>query len=183
MVTHTSNILRLEKPDACDLGYLRKWLDSNEGGACFLRRLPIEGLAWTDQRNSDLVTLKRRDDRFAAWIMNNLLPVYHRWIGNYIHKQRTDDLRGKHFHYPDSYFMTISNLVCTILSTAIPSSSILVLYFVENMLARLLIIIAFSLLLSLIMAFVSHGRRYEIFAATFAFAAVQVVFVGSVDAA
>jgi hypothetical protein len=174
-------MLKLHGPDRCDLRFLRSWLDDLKGGACFLDRLPIEGKVWCEATASDLVALRRRSDRFAAWVMNDILPKYHDSLGEKLHKERETDVAGSHFDYKDTYFTTACNVFCTILSTALPSSSILVLYYVQDMLARLIIIIVFSLLLSSVMALVSRGRRYEIFAATFAFAAVQVVFVGNVD--
>ncbi|KAH8586242.1 hypothetical protein B0O99DRAFT_695692 [Bisporella sp. PMI_857] len=47
------------------------------------------------------------------------------------------------------------------------------------MAARLGIVCAFTLSFSLILALATGARRIEIFAATAAFASVQVVFVGS----
>jgi hypothetical protein len=46
------------------------------------------------------------------------------------------------------------------------------------MVARLGVITAMSFIFSVVMTFIVQGRRVEVFAATTAFAAVQVVFLG-----
>jgi hypothetical protein len=47
------------------------------------------------------------------------------------------------------------------------------------MIARLGVITAMSFVFAVIMTFIVQGRRVDVFAATTAFAAVQVVFLGS----
>jgi hypothetical protein len=49
------------------------------------------------------------------------------------------------------------------------------------MIARLGVITAMSFLFSFIMTAIVRGRRADVFAATTAFAAVQVVFIGGVN--
>jgi len=139
-----------------------------------------EATAWDAAHTGDLMALNKRPDRFAAWVANELVPVYHRLLGHRWQKRIDDDSLGSYYAYDDKKLVALGNVLCTVLSTMIPSSSILVLYYVKSMLSRLLLIIGFSSLFSLVMGFVAQGRRYEIFAATIAFAAVQVVFVGGV---
>ena len=68
-----------------------------------------------------------------------------------------------------------------LLASLLPVLSIFVLYYLERMLWRLVAITFFSLIFSVVMTFVVQGRRYDSFAATTAFAAVQVGFVGGID--
>jgi hypothetical protein len=84
------------------------------------------------------------------------------------------------WEYSNESFVTIGNAICMILSSVIPTVSIFALYFVQSMIARLLVITAMSCLFSLIMTVIVQGKPVEVFAATTAFAAVQVVFVGGV---
>jgi len=177
-VSRTAGVLKLGSPDACDIDFLRGWLQSAKGGDNFLMSASAEATAWDTKHSCDLVALNKRPDRFAAWVANALLPFYHRRLGYRLQKRVDDDALGPYYVYDDKKLVFLGNVLCTILSTMIPSSSILVLYYVQSMLSRLLLIIGFSSLFSLIMGFVAQGRRYEIFAATIAFAAVQVVFVG-----
>jgi hypothetical protein len=65
-----------------------------------------------------------------------------------------------------------------ILSSLIPTVSIYALYFLESLIMRLAVITAMSFIFSFVMTVVIQGRRADVFAATTAFAAVQVVFLG-----
>lgn len=173
--------MKLGSPDSCDIDFLRAWLENEKGGNNFLKlSAGAEATAWDVDYAGDLITLNKRSDRFAAWVANVLVPLYHERLGHRLQRRRDDDFLGPYYAYDDKKLAIFGNVLCTVLSTVVPSSSILVLYYVKNVLYRLLLIIGFSSLFSLIMGFVAQGRRYEIFATTIAFAAVQVVFVGSV---
>jgi hypothetical protein len=173
--------MRFGSPDSCDINFLRRWLRNEKCGNNFLKlSAHAEATAWDDTHEGDLMALNKRPDRFAAWVANDIIPTYHRLLGHRWQRRIDDDSLGSYYAYDDKKLVALGNVLCTILSTVIPSSSILVLYYVKSMLSRLLLIIAFSSLFSLIMGFVAQGRRHEIFAATIAFAAVQVVFVGGV---
>ncbi|KAJ9604652.1 hypothetical protein H2200_010766 [Cladophialophora chaetospira] len=180
-VTRTASVMRLGSPDSCDINFLRGWLQNEKCGDNFLKMsATAEATAWDANHTDDLMSLNKRPDRFAAWVANQLVPVYHRLFGHRWQKRIDDDSLGSYYAYDDQKMAMLGNVLCTVLSTLIPSSSILVLYYVKNMLTRLLLIIGFSSLFSFVMGFVARGHRYEIFAATLAFAAVQVVFVGGV---
>jgi hypothetical protein len=69
--------------------------------------------------------------------------------------------------------------IITVISCLTPLSSIIILSVVRSMAARLGIVCAFTMVFSLVLALGTGARRVEIFAATAAFASVQVVFVGS----
>jgi hypothetical protein len=173
--------MKLGSPDSCDIDFLRGWLQNEKCGNSFLRlSATAEATAWDANHTGDLITLNKRSDRFSAWVANTLVPVYHKRLGFRLQSRTNDESVGSFYAYDDKKLAILGNVLCTILSTMVPSSSILVLYYVKSMLSRLLLIVGFSSLFSLIMGFVAHGKRYEIFAATIAFAAVQVVFVGGV---
>lgn len=67
----------------------------------------------------------------------------------------------------------------SILASVIPIASIAVLYYVQSMPARFAIIAAFNILVSVCLSGFTNAKRSEVFAVTAAFAAVQVVFVGT----
>ena len=180
-VERTSKVHKLPEPDGCDIRFLRAWLESERGGQNFLKNCAAEGTAWDVPQSKDLMAVNKRDDRFAAWMANTIVPVYHRRLGHRIHERLDDAVLGPRYWYDDQRLAVVGNVICTVLSSAIPSSSIVVLYYIQNMPIRLVLIIALSTLFALVMSFVAHDRRYEVFAATTAFAAVQVVFVGGVN--
>jgi hypothetical protein len=180
-VSRTAAVLRLGSPDSCDIKFLRSWLQNEKCGNNFLKSSArAEARAWDDDHTEDLITLVKREDRFVAWIANNIVPIYHAILGHRWQKRIEDDALGIYYAYDDKRVLLLGNLLCTVLSMMIPSSSILILYYVKSMVSRLLLIVAFSSLFSLVMGFVAQGRRCEMFTATVAFAAVQVVFVGGV---
>ena len=86
------------------------------------------------------------------------------------------------FHYyPDSYISVTVSALSTILSSLLPTMSMFALYYIHNSLARIGAIIAFTFLFSVVLTLITNAKRVECFAAASAFAALQVVFVGSVN--
>jgi hypothetical protein len=77
--------------------------------------------------------------------------------------------------------MRIARVLSTALASLLIIAPILVLYFVTSMWRRLLIVAGFTGTFSLVLGLVTNGELVDIFAASAAFAAVQVVFVGSSD--
>ena len=69
--------------------------------------------------------------------------------------------------------------VVMIVGSALPTCSIVALYFINLALYRLLFIVLFSGVFSAALAFFTDAKRIEIFAASAALASVQVVFVGT----
>lgn len=68
-----------------------------------------------------------------------------------------------------------------VLSSVIPITSIFALHFAKSMVARLAVITTMSFIFPFVMMAIVRGRRVEVFAATTAFAAVQIVFVDKVS--
>ncbi|KAG4435317.1 hypothetical protein IFR05_009206 [Cadophora sp. M221] len=91
------------------------------------------------------------------------------------------DIESDIFLYRDSHIYRIATILGTLLSSLIPIAAIIVLSFVKNMTARLGIVSAFTAVFSVSLSLVTEGKRVEIFAATAAFASVQVVFIGSTN--
>jgi len=58
------------------------------------------------------------------------------------------------------------NIITTLISSMLPITSVIILYFVDNIRARLGIVAAFLAVFSLTLALVTEAKRVEIFAAT-----------------
>jgi hypothetical protein len=65
------------------------------------------------------------------------------------------------------------------LSAVFPTVVILGLYFVKNMIQRIGLVIVFTTLFAVALALFTGAKKVEIFSATAAFAAVEVVYIGS----
>jgi len=154
-----------------------------EGGDFFLQE--IEADPWEPEHSADLIVLTSTEHKndFAKYLFDKVARWYHHHLRRPLTRNRpSGSERWSGFtEYSDDLYVTVGNVTCMVLSSVIPTASIFVLYFVKSMIARLAVITAMSFLFSFIMTVIVRGRRVDVFAATTAFAAVQVVFVGGVN--
>jgi len=179
----TAKVLGFEAPRQGNLYFLREWLGDENGGDHFLADAGVEAEVWQDDHQSDLIVLTptSRRDPLAEWMNDKVRPIYHRYIGHRIKQRFREQSPYPMWEYRDETFTLIGNIICMLLSSLIPTVSIFALYFVQSLVRRLFIITSSSLIFSSVMTFIVQGRRCDIVSATTAFAAVQVVFVGSVN--
>ena len=174
-----------ELPSANKLGLanLREVLDSSGGDRGFPRAL--ENTIWSEANEADLTSLTGRYqkmDLLSRWIDGHLLRWYHNRLG---HRLRDPislaeaSVQIPITHYSDGKLSMTVNAISTILSSLLPTMSIFALYFIQRPLARMGTIVAFCLLFSVVLTVIAKAKRFDCFAATTAFAAVQVVFVGT----
>jgi hypothetical protein len=178
----TAKVHRLAQPLKSDVAFLREWLEMPHGGDFFLKGLEAE--PWEPHCEGDLVALSVRPeqrDLFAQYLSDRIVPWYHRYIGHRTQRPVSAQDWDGVWEYKSELFVVLGNIVCMILSALVPSASIICLYFVSSMIARLAVVSGMSFLFSFVMTVILQGRRVEVFAATTAFAAVQVVFVGSAN--
>jgi hypothetical protein len=175
----TAKVKNLAKPQGCDYKYFNRWLNRPMADKRFLKG--IEARAWLPKYESDLVLSSRQPsqkDSFAQFMIDKILPWYHRSIGVLCQKPISNEDMPDTWHYKKKSFVVVGDMICMLLSTLIPTVSILVLNSQKSTIARLSVTTVMSFVCSVIMTFVVQGRRVDVFAATTAFAAVQVVFLG-----
>ena len=63
------------------------------------------------------------------------------------------------WHYRQKAFAVLGDVICMLLSSLVPSISILVLCFQKSLIARLCVITAMCFICSVIMTFIVRGRR------------------------
>lgn len=68
--------------------------------------------------------------------------------------------------YKNGHLLKLANLIATIISSVLPITAIVALYYVNRMIVRLVVVAAFTMAFSLILATVTNARRAEIFAST-----------------
>lgn len=68
--------------------------------------------------------------------------------------------------YKNGHLLKLTNLIATIISSALPITAIVALYYINRMIVRLVVVAAFTMAFSLILATVTNARRAEIFAST-----------------
>ena len=135
---------------------------------------------WEDRLfREDLIAadLSKGEDSMTIWIATNLVAPFHQLVGR--HFVRPSDQSAGLYDYSDRTITKLSSLVATVLSSVLPIVGVIVLYFVENTLARIGIIAGMTALFSVCLALLTSATKSEIFAATAAFSAVLVVFLGN----
>ncbi|KXH65576.1 hypothetical protein CSAL01_12160 [Colletotrichum salicis] len=167
-----------------DIKSLRLWLGrENVGqGDRFLSQAGIEGTVWDEEHRGDLLTVggpSTRSDRLSRFINDKALSFYQSTLGHRSkdgNKVGADGIR----HYDGRKVQRAGDIVVGALSAAFPTVAILVLYFVQNLIHRIGLVIVFTFIFSVAFAMMTGAKKAEVFAATAAFAAVEVVYIGSV---
>jgi hypothetical protein len=113
----------------------------------------------------DLVTLKPRvkKDAFSAWAAEStIVNLFRCGCGHFLKPSPVHGVVG----YEDSTIYRITYWITSILASLIPIASIVVLYFVHSMPARLATIAAFNVLVSICLMGLANAKRAEVFAIT-----------------
>ncbi|KAK1450401.1 hypothetical protein CMEL01_07737 [Colletotrichum melonis] len=206
-VQHASSLQKLPRPSDDEWEFLATWLRKPKGGNGFLDMTGIEAMTWNRANQDDTFNIGGPavgTDRFTKFMNGKVVNLYHRVIGQHstvsihftqtfpscsvrsiqtnIHteksseKLRPDDTRA----YNEEKISRFSDIILATLSAALPTLAILALYFVQNMLHRIGLVIVLTMIFSVLFALLTGAKKAEIFAATAAFAAVEVVYIGSV---
>ncbi|KAF2193865.1 hypothetical protein K469DRAFT_709321 [Zopfia rhizophila CBS 207.26] len=174
-------ILTYPEPDQWDLTYMQNFLQTKEMGPFALNGpdATIWGSATERKKYSpDLVTLcpRPKEDPFSGWVVEKAITnLFRCGCARFKKPSRVHGVIG----YEDATILKITYWITSILASLIPIASIIILYCVHSMPARLGIIGGFNVLISICLSAFTNAKRSEVFAVTAAFAAVQVVFVST----
>ncbi|KAH9215913.1 hypothetical protein DL95DRAFT_499395 [Leptodontidium sp. 2 PMI_412] len=174
-----SAVIRLGQPDRTRLKFLVNWMQDIRMG--YVHLLGSDSDIWSKGDVLDMIALQAptADDLFTTWISESAIPAFHRLLGKFCFQPESDEHLGNTVLYKDMSLVRITKLFTTVLACLLPIISIVILYVVDSMSKRLGIVGALTAAFSLCMGLVTSASMADIFAATAAFAAVQVVFVGS----
>ena len=175
-------ISKLDGPDENSLKELRKFLQE---------RRPLVGLdrkAWDPLNQDDLVVIRRQQaETFVSRrVLRDLVPLYHEVIGKYckvsapqlvakgalrlscvLNKKPVDEAPlSRTCYYSSSHLLAIIDILGVVISSLLPISSIVALYFVPRTLQRLGIVAGFTAAFSICLKILTEARRIDIFAAT-----------------
>ncbi|MCJ1242533.1 hypothetical protein MMC14_010541 [Varicellaria rhodocarpa] len=168
-------LYKLNAPSVHDLKMVRNWIEMPEGGNHFLRAREAKVF-----NSPDLVSLHiKAKDPFTRWMCKKATPCFHRILGRFFKNTIGGDEESGLVHYNDATLLGIARILSILVSALLPSVSVVVLYFVDRLIDRLAVIMGFSVTFSVSLALFTSARRVDIFAASAAFASVQVIFVGS----
>ena len=133
-------------------------------GNSFLRGR--ERKVWSGRVPQEMVTLAQRQmerDPFSNWLSTRLVDIYDKVWGN----RRKEPIAGNPdiVQYDDTQLTTISKAVGVVFASLVPTVSVLVLYFIENMLVRIGLLVVFTAVFSAALALFTSARKIEIFSA------------------
>ncbi|UPK95570.1 hypothetical protein LCI18_006505 [Fusarium solani-melongenae] len=177
----------LATPEKRPLEFLCLWLKGAGGGEHF--PLGTESTIWESESRAEYVRLApmASNDRISSLVRGFLLDAYHfiaeSWKKVKRKFKKTDpSLMTTEPHireYNDEKLQAVSDGITAALASLLPTLMILVLYFVKRMLVRIGLVIVFTTVFSVVMSFYPGAKKGEVFAAVAAFAAVEVVFIGT----
>ncbi|TKA82585.1 hypothetical protein B0A55_01189 [Friedmanniomyces simplex] len=136
---------------------------------------------WDDDRKpiqQDLVTLNPEfgnQDPFTRFFTTTFMDWWHRVWSRF----RPADGDLGEYVYSERAMSRYMGAITMVVASALPTLSIVVLYFIQTELWRLVFIVLFSGVFAAALAIFTEARRVEVFAASVALASVQVVFVGT----
>ncbi|KAF7508402.1 hypothetical protein GJ744_009255 [Endocarpon pusillum] len=178
-------------PERSDMSYLQYWLQHPQGGASALRG--PGSMTWSDLEDcgrrslDDFVSLSPSRDverTLTQWMLDALWPIL-RHLPRGVMPEREfgpHDESGKSAFTSmgDSrLFGSIADQISSFVATTLILIPVITLHFVQSADARLIIIVVFSLAFQGLVVLATEAKRSEVFAATAAFVAIQVVYVGS----
>jgi hypothetical protein len=163
------NITSMPLPSKYDLEYIRKYVEETlEMGPMALNGPDAE--IWGSSHPiktppaPDLVALQPRqmEDPFSQWVADRGMELFFRWRCHRWRKPSPDlGLVG----YTDVKLLRITYFIISVLAPLLPISSIVILYYVKSMGARLAVIGGFNVAFSLALFVFTNSRRSEVFAA------------------
>ena len=161
-----AQISQLEAPRESELTFLRDWLQRPTMGNSFLRGR--EDSIWKGHAPQEMVTLAQRQmeqDPFSNWLSTRLVDIYDKIWGNRRKTPITEDPDSGIVEYEDTRLTAISNAVGVIFASLVPTISVLVLYFIQNMLVRIGLLVVFTAVFAAALAVFTKARKIEIFSA------------------
>ncbi|KAK9548134.1 hypothetical protein V6Z79_008954 [Aspergillus fumigatus] len=165
-----AQISELKKPTKDNLRALREWLQTSGGGSHFQKGSEIR--TWMEYHDDDLVSLGEKDidnDMLSQWLYSMVVklgPLLRNCLSKW-QRHRIHDLElGPVDYYSDSFLLGVSRVPIVMISSMIPALTIMILYIVKSILARICIMIGFTGLFAATLAAVTSANRVEIFTAT-----------------
>lgn len=146
---------------------MQNFLETKEMGPLALECLDAEVWGSVQERKEyspDLVTLspRQKEDPFSSLVVEKAITICQCCFDRFKKSSRIHGVVG----YEDSTILKITFWITSIVASLIPIASIVVLYRVQSMAARLGIIAAFNVLISVCLSAFTNARRSEVFAVT-----------------
>ncbi|KAF2741505.1 hypothetical protein EJ04DRAFT_547840 [Polyplosphaeria fusca] len=172
---------KLSPPNLRDLRFLVDYMKVPSMGNIYL--LGPDSDIWEKPQLEDMfaVNPKEVDNSLSKMVTVIVVDWFHRLVGWRVRmkKPKDEESTPNTVVYSQVGLERISRVMITAMASSLPILSIVVLYVINSMSKRLAMIGVFTVIFAIVLGFLTSGKPIEIFSATAAFAAVQVVFVGT----
>ncbi|KAK7985822.1 hypothetical protein PG988_003444, partial [Apiospora saccharicola] len=172
-----AEIARLGAPALQDISFLRKWW--RRPGMGYFPLVGADRNSYSENHERDLVAVKARSapDPFTRWFNDGLVATWHGWFGRNVKDQTELGIGRGIYEYNDDWLAGVARVIATVVASLLPTVSVVIQYFIHDDLIKLYLIVLASAIFALALATMTNARMVEIFAATSAYAAVNVVFL------
>jgi len=164
-----SQLLALPPPNACDLSYLRAWLQKSINDDPTTALNGWDSSSWdADGGGGDLLALHPRPDSdpFSTWVLERGVGCLYRLWCRLPLPLRCRRCPGDKLALCDSSILRVTTLFATALASLLPVGSIAVLYAVTSMKARLGLVAVFTFLSAVALRACTTAGRGEVFGIT-----------------
>ncbi|USP78997.1 hypothetical protein yc1106_06271 [Curvularia clavata] len=175
-----STLSQLKAPQKFDLTDMQSLLEAKDMGPNWLTG--VDQWAWgsyacPENRAPDLIAIHPRlkADGLSGFIAEKAVHLFRFGLGRFT--RGDPNLGPKVYH--DSTVLNLTSWFTCFLTSILPVCSILLMLNLQSTYTKLGVIAVFNLLVSVCLKLLTDAKRSEAFAITAAFAAVQVVFVGT----
>ncbi|KAI0167330.1 hypothetical protein BJ166DRAFT_610086 [Pestalotiopsis sp. NC0098] len=175
-IIQATQIADTRVPDKQQLKVLQNWLRDED----FLS--DAEGDAWFSQDTSMYLSpspSSTEGDAFTASLLR-LLKHYHRFWGHRRQNKHVIDEESGMTSYRDESIEKASRIITAAVSSVLPVMTIYILNILDTNNKRIGFTAAMTSLFAACLAWFTHATKVEILSATATFAAVEVVYIGTV---
>lgn len=186
MLIQQLKIVSVNPPGSYDLRYIQRYLFSEDmdNGVLTGKDADLWGSLDNPKGHApDLLALlgRHNEDFFSSWVTESFVDK----LIELQQKRKTSSSTTttppppppKLDDFTDKKLLRWTFMVASVLASALPIVSIVILYWVRSIKVRLGLIAIFNIVLSFVLAWFTSAKRAEVFAVSAAFSAVCVVFV------
>jgi hypothetical protein len=167
-VIQTSTIASIEKPPACDLDYIQKYMETDEMGPQGLYGLDCS--TWgskehPDHHATDLLTIKPalKEDLFSNAFVHYAVGTFFDCLG-FFRRKRSKQI--KEVAYRRESLLRITHFITCLVASIPPILSVVVLSTVTSLHLKLAMMAVFNLILAISLSIFANANRTEVFAVT-----------------
>ncbi|KAJ4301275.1 hypothetical protein N0V90_003366 [Kalmusia sp. IMI 367209] len=154
----------MPKPASWTLRSIRHILNIVKHKVYYL--MDIDANSWDANQEYDLVAIQSRNeesDKFTKWMTGSCLPWAHKW---FCWRYKKSDPDKELVYYSDRKIHISVTIVRYFLAMMFPAATMIMLCIVRRMMLRLILVLIFSGLFTVVVAFCTKARPVETFMAT-----------------